>query len=138
MGQTPVVPGNIDLYERPKIPNPKGGISTVESMGFLDEDPSSPYFGKQVLVPLADEGRILSEEEAIAKYYRTPPSRRRHLGIFNTPDESTVYAIQLHDDYAAGKYERRPPMTGYTLGDLLGSDGGDSVRALMRRQRGAP
>jgi len=92
-------PGNIDLIGRPEIPN-KGGMSTVYSFSFLDEKPSSKTYGQEVLVPLADEGRIFTEDEARDKYYRTG----NHLGTFETPEEATAYAGRLHDDYASGKY----------------------------------
>lgn len=92
----PVVSGNIDLYDRPKVPN-QGGSSTVYSASF-DID------GREVLLPLADDGRILSDDEAIDRYRRTG----QHLGIFRTPQEATRFAERLHNDYAAGKYERRP------------------------------
>ena len=99
--------GNIDLYDRPKVPNPKGGTSTVYSMSFRDEDERSPRFGQEVLVPLADEGRILSEAEARQKYQKGG----RHLGAFRTPEEATAYAKQLHEDYERGKYEVRPAVS---------------------------
>lgn len=97
-------PGNIDLYNRPKVPNPQGGTSTVYSMSFLDEDPQSPRYGKEVLVPRADGGRILTEDEAIERYYQTG----KHMGAFDTPQEATAHAETVHNDYAAGKYEMRP------------------------------
>jgi hypothetical protein len=99
--------GNIDLYERPEIANPAGGNSTVYSMSFLDEDPQSPRFGKEVLVPLADGGRILSEEEAINQYYKTG----KHLGAFDTPDEANANAERIHNEYEAGKYRIRPAVS---------------------------
>ena len=92
------MPGNIDLYNRPKIPNPSGGMSTVYSSSFNID-------GKEVLLPLADEGRILSPREAIDKYLRTG----QHLGIFASPEAATAYAQHLHEDYAAGKYDRKIP-----------------------------
>lgn len=82
-------------------------MSTVYSMSFLDEDPASPRYGMEVLIPLADEGRILSEEEAIQKYYRLGS----HLGAFRSPQEATTYADQLHRDYEAGKYTMRPAVS---------------------------
>ena len=100
-------PGNIDLYDRPKVPNPRGGKSTVYSMSFQDEDERSPRFGMEVLVPLADEGRILSEDEARKKYYTSG----KHLGVFRTPDEATKYAAQLSSDYDRGLYEKRPAVS---------------------------
>ena len=91
----PVVPGTIDLYNRPEVPN-QGGLSTVYSASFNID-------GKEVLLPLADDGRILTDEEAVQKYLRTG----QHLGIFDTPDAASAYAAQLHTDYEAGKYRAR-------------------------------
>jgi hypothetical protein len=90
-----IEPGNIDLFNRPKVANPNGGTSTVYSASFGIE-------GKEVLLPLSDEGRILSEDEALAKYKQTG----KHLGIFSSPDAATAYAKRLHEDYAAGRFER--------------------------------
>jgi hypothetical protein len=91
-------PGNIDLYNRPSIPNPKGGQSTVYSTSFGDDK------GREILVPRAADGKILSEKEAEQRYYKTG----EHLGIFDNPDHATAYATQLHNDYAAGKYTKKP------------------------------
>lgn len=98
--------GNIDLYDRPEVPN-GDGISTVYSMSFQDEDPQSFRYGSEVLVPLADMGRILSPQEAIARYYQTG----HHLGAFASPEDATQYAIQLHNDYEGGKYRVRPAVS---------------------------
>ena len=84
--------GNIDL-RRPSIPNPEGGDSTVYSASFN-------FGGEEVLLPLADEGRILTEEEAIEKYQRTG----QHLGKFSTTEAADAYGEQLHDEYQSNKY----------------------------------
>jgi len=84
--------GNIDLF-RPSIPNPDGGESTVYSASFN-------FGGEEVLLPLADKGRILRPEEAIEEYQRTG----KHLGKFSTPEAATAYAEQLHNDYQSNKY----------------------------------
>lgn len=112
-------PGNIDLYNRPEIPN-NGGISTVYSMSFMDEDPRSRTYGSEVLVPLADGGRILTPQEAIQRYYQTG----RHLGAFAAPDDATTYAQQLHKDYEEGRYRMRPATTVRQLLDSIDSMSG--------------
>lgn len=89
-------PGNIDLHGRPEITNPNGGISTVYSMSFGDDK------GREVLVPRAAAGKILSEKEAKDRYYRTG----EHLGIFDSPEHATAYAEKLHKEYESGKYRQ--------------------------------
>lgn len=88
-----VTPGNIDLTKRPIVHNADGTTSTVRSMSFEDN-------GHEVLVPtVSDDGRIMSDDEAINTYYRTG----KHLGIFTDPQSATTYAQQLHDAYANGQ-----------------------------------
>ena len=97
--------GNIDLYNRPRIENEDGSFMTVESMSFHDEEPSSYTFGKEVLVTTVTSNGSLTDSEAIARYYSTG----EYLGIFNTPDEATAYAIELHNQqqvlYTLVEYE---------------------------------
>lgn len=82
--------GNIDLSYRPQVRNTlpgEGGYSTIRSLGFQDEE------GNEVLVPTVVNGKIVSDEEARAHYYKTG----QHLGKFKTPEGSTAYAERLHE-----------------------------------------
>lgn len=48
--------------------------------------------GGEVLIPTVVNGRVLSDEDAIAHYERTG----ENFGTFRTPDEATAYAEALH------------------------------------------
>lgn len=79
--------GNIDLFNRPVTQNEDGTISTVRSMSFNDGN-------HEVLIPtVADDGAILSEEDAINNYYKTG----KHLGKFNSVEDANQYAENLHN-----------------------------------------
>lgn len=80
--------GNIDLYARPQVKMPDGKIATVKSMSFNDGL-------KEVVIPMvSDDGRILEPKQAIDNYYKTG----KYLGKFDTVDEATKYAEQLHNE----------------------------------------
>lgn len=80
--------GNIDLTNRPVVTNEDGSISTVRSMS-INMD------GKEILIPtVSSDGKILSDEDAITNYKKTG----QHLGIFNNPNDASIYAEQLHKD----------------------------------------
>jgi hypothetical protein len=83
-----IEPGNIDLNARPIVENQNGSYSTVLSRGFNVD-------GREVLLPtVSDDGRILTDDEAVEQYRRTG----KHLGIFDTAANSTAYAENLHED----------------------------------------
>ncbi len=83
--------GNIDLGNRPHVPNPEtGGESTVYSMSI-----GTPK--GEVLIPrVSEDGRILSKEEAVDQFHKTG----QHLGIYSSPDEATQAAEAIHQKQA--------------------------------------
>jgi hypothetical protein len=85
-----IEPGNIDLSNRPEVDMGDGSKGTIYS--FSIEDPQ----GRQVLIPMIVNGKLLSEEAATEHYKRTG----EHLGIFKTPEDATRYGEQLHNQEA--------------------------------------
>lgn len=82
--------GNINLSQRPRVPNEDGSISTVKSMGINID-------GQEVLIPqVSDDGRIMNPDEAVDTYKKTG----KHLGKFRDPESSTAYAQWLHQQQA--------------------------------------
>jgi hypothetical protein len=113
---SPIVRGNIDVLNRPRVVNADGSASSVRSMSFGEG-------GREILVPtVSEDARILSDDEAIDQYRRTG----RHLGMFDTPDSATAYAGRLHD-----QQESLGDMRALSAGDM----GPDARRA---RRRTAP
>ena len=82
-----IQPGNIDIYNRPLVKNPKGGTSTVYSMGVNLND-------NDYLIPrVINEGKLLSEDESIEHFKKTG----KHFGVFENPEASTQHAKYLHN-----------------------------------------
>lgn len=83
-----IEPGNIDLSARPVVRHTDGSISTVRSI-------SVEMNGKEYLIPTVSEaGKVLSEDDAVKQFKKTG----KHLGVFDSPEDATAYARQLHED----------------------------------------
>lgn len=116
--------GNIDLFNRPVTQNADGTISTVRSMSFNDGN-------HEVLIPtVADDGAILSEEDAIDNYYKTG----KHLGKFNSVEDANKYADSLHNQqdelYSGSNGGEALPKETTTKGLM------DKVKGLFSKEEG--
>jgi hypothetical protein len=92
--------GNIDLEAQPRVLNPNGSVSTVDSMSFgLD--------GQEVLLPSVVQGGFhLSNPDAVlGEYLRTG----RYLGKYPDPLSADLAGDVLHKDYAHGRFDRGKP-----------------------------
>lgn len=80
--------GNIDLWDRPRVPHGDGTHSTVFSISFKDD----LIYNKEVLIPTVIGDRIVTSTEAIEYFYQTG----EYFGLFDTPEEANAYADILH------------------------------------------
>ena len=110
--------GNIDLWNRPQVDNGDGTISTVRSLGFYDEDVNSVNYGKEILAPTVVGNVIVSDDEAIEHYYKTG----EYFGVFNTIDESNIYAEELHIQQAVLYSKIEVGTQTYLIKDIMHGD----------------
>ncbi len=81
--------GNIDVSQIVPVQNPDGSVSTVRSI-------SIGVDGKEYLIPTVVNGKVVSNEEAIASFRETG----KHLGVFTDAKSADRYAQQLHESEA--------------------------------------
>lgn len=87
----PTEAGNIDLTHRPHVQNSDGTTSTVRSIGVNID-------GQEVEIPtVSDDGRIMSDDEAIQTYRRTG----KHLGKYSSIAAGNAAGEQIHQDQMA-------------------------------------
>jgi hypothetical protein len=103
-----IAPGNIPIWNRPAVQNADGTTSSEFSTSFTDENPKSPYYGKEVIVPTIVNGKFLTPdgkkpppgsqaEKAMMENARTHYEQTgEHLGVFVTPASADKYADALH------------------------------------------
>jgi hypothetical protein len=61
--------------------------------------------GKEVLLTsVTPDGKFLKTDKEVLDYYK---ATGKYLGKFDSPEEADKYAEQLHQDYAAGKYDKK-------------------------------
>ena len=81
-----IEPGNIDIVNRPRVPRQSGATSTLATIvvGFDD--------GHVVLPTVSDDGRMMTEQEAIETYRKTG----KHLGKFSDLQQAVSASELLH------------------------------------------
>jgi hypothetical protein len=101
--------GNLDLSNRPQVPNPEGGTSTVYSMSIGTPE-------GEVLIPrVSQDGRILTPEQAKEQYRSTG----QHMGIYSSVDEANRAAEAIHNDQAKMIEQKQAASVGATPGSNL-------------------
>lgn len=93
----PRVPGNLPLGIRNRVKNADGTTSTVRTI-------SVGVDGGEVLIPTVIGSRVVSDDEAMAHYRKTG----ENFGTFDTPDQATAYAENLHRSHEAQMSQPNP------------------------------
>jgi hypothetical protein len=135
----------IDLSNRPQVKNPDGSTSTIRSISINEE-------GREILLPTVINGKVVSNEEAIAHYHQTG----EHLGVFADQQSADQMAQKLHEEEAQRPRKRlaeaikRSEAAGYKVPHFLGTPGepeGDRaptmdmenlVAGLKQQEKAAP
>jgi hypothetical protein len=106
MDRNLLVPGNIDITNRPVLRNADGSVSTEVSMSIGTDR-------GEVLIPQIINGQKVSPQEAIDHFRRSG----EHLGIFNGVDAANKFAEALHNREPSpmqSYYENAPEINALT------------------------
>lgn len=86
----PKIPGNLPLDITQQVKNEDGSISTVRTISFGTDE-------GEVLIPTVIDGKVVSDEEAIAHYEKTG----ENFGTFENEASATEYAKKLSESHGA-------------------------------------
>lgn len=85
----PIIGGNLPTNVTQQVDNGDGTVSTVRTISIGTDK-------GEVLIPTVIDGRVVSDEEAIAHYNETG----ENFGTFATSEDADAYAEQLHQAHA--------------------------------------
>lgn len=101
-----VVPGNINLWQRPVVRNPNGSYSTVRSTSWnVPVRLKGGIRNLEVLMPETTPSGNVSARAALANFQKSG----QHLGMFDNASHANSYADRLHNWFVQNKQWFVPP-----------------------------
>ena len=94
----PAIPGNLPTDIRYRVKNDDGSVSTVRTISI------GPDKG-EVVIPTVINGRVVSNDEAIAHYRKTG----ENFGTFRTIEDANAFAQALHRQHEQQLSNQRQP-----------------------------